>query len=402
MEFAIDKKVFGTSFHLHCLENGRNIKVNELPKNCLIVGSPEYFLLSKLYNFSCSHFPPKKYKRPFEEMKNGETIPWELVLPKKIYVQEIKNYIQTTRETLKNLDLFYYHKTFKKNSLILDNLVPAKIDISRYFVLISKTTDNLSNLKSFMPQKGMATIPYYSRIKTKTGRLSVIKGPNILHLKKEHRNILTSRHGTAGKIFYLDYTSLEPRILLAVNGGEDIPKDVYQAVLDDLNYDIPREAVKQSIISRLYGAGTKSIEKQLKNLVDYPRDVVKIIDEYFGVEELKQRLVSEFYRNKGKCINNYYGRPIHCEGTEPYVLLNNFIQSTAVDVALFGFSQVVEKIKEADISHLIAPIFVLHDGIFLDVKKEVEHLIPKLCKIGSYDIPRFENTNFELDIESEY
>jgi hypothetical protein len=36
---------------------------------------------------------------------------------------------------------------------------------------------------------------------------------------------------------------------------------------------------------------------------------------------------------------------------------------------------------------------------FLDINREIEHLIPKLCKVGSYDIPRFENTNFWLGIE---
>jgi hypothetical protein len=404
VEFIIDKKFFRTPFYIKCLDNGSFIKTTTVPDNSIIVGSPEFYLLSKLYNFSYPYFPPIKYKRSFEELMNTKEVPWEFVLPSNVYSTEIQKCIQKLREIFDNLDLIYYNKIFKKNTVILENLKAAKIDSTKFFSTALAMTNEDAHFKTFTPQKGgFASIPSYNRVSTKTGRLTITKGPNILHLEKKHRNILTSRFGKRnGKIFYLDYSSLEPRVLLAIMGKENIPKDIYQSVLDDLEYDIPREAIKQTIISRLYGAGTNTIARQLQKLVDYPRDVITLVDKYFGIEELKEKLLSEFTIKGGRLIKNYYGRPVHCEGAKPYVLLNYFIQSTAVDISLLGFTQIWDKIKEAEIQHLAAPLFVLHDGIFLDVNREIEHLIPKLCKVGSYDIPRFENTNFWLGIENEY
>lgn len=404
MEFIIDKKFFRTPFYIKCFDNGAAIKTETIPDNSIIVGTPEFYLLSKLYNFSYPYFPPLKYKLSFEGLADTKKIPWEFALPKEVYSTEVKRCLQELREIFDNLDLTYYNKIFKKNMTILENLKAAKIDSEKFFSTALAMVDEDAHLKTFTPQKGgFASVPSYNRVSTKTGRLTISKGPNILHLKKEHRSILTSRFGKKnGKIFYLDYSSLEPRVLLAITGKEDIPEDIYQSVIDDFEYNIPREAIKQTIISRLYGAGTSTIAKQLQNLVDYPRDVISLVDKYFGIEELKEKLLSEFTIKGGRLIKNYYGRPIHCESAKPYVLLNYFIQSTAVDISLFGFTQIWDKIKEAEIQHLIAPLFVLHDGIFLDVNKEIEHLVPKLCKVGSYDIPRFENTNFWLGIENGY
>lgn len=401
MEFIIDKKFFRTPFYIKCLEDGTNEKTETISDNSIIVGSPEFFLLSKLYKFPYVSFPPSKYKRSFEGIADIDEIPWEYAIPREIYLNEIKDCISKLRNIFDNLDLTYYEKTFKENSGVLENSKPAKIDAQRFFALASTITDNIEHFKTFTPQKnGFAAAPVYNRVATKTGRLSIKRGPSILHLKKDYRNILTSRFGNKGKIFYLDYSSLEPRVVLAINGKEDIPKDIYQNVINEFSYNLPREAIKRTIISRIYGAGTDAIKEQLKDLVDYPEDVVLLVDDYFGIDELKEKLLSEFTKNDGRLINNYYGRPIHCEGTKPYVLLNYFIQSTAVDISLSGFTQIWNKIKEAGIQHHAIPLFVLHDGIFFDVNEEVEHLIPKLCKVGSYDIPRFENTNFWLKVEN--
>ena len=43
-------------------------------------------------------------------------------------------------------------------------------------------------------------------------------------------------------------------------------------------------------------------------------------------------------------------------------LLNYFLQSSAVDVAMLGFAQIIEKIKVFN----VLPIFVIHDALLLD------------------------------------
>jgi len=207
---------------------------------------------------------------------------------------------------------------------------------------------------------------------------------------------LTSRFDK-GSIWQLDYASLEPRILLAVNGTVDIPKDIYESVLEEFELsNVPRSAIKQAIISRLYGAKDYTIEKQLKHVVDYPADIISLVDDHFGIEALKQKLSLEFSINDGRPINNFYGRRIACEDTPLYVLLNYFIQSTGVDVCLFGFNKISSKIKQAEIQNKIVPLFILHDALFLDVHPEYEYLLPKLCRLGSTKLPGFEDVDFHL------
>ena len=53
------------------------------------------------------------------------------------------------------------------------------------------------------------------------------------------------------------------------------------------------------------------------------------------------------------------------------MLINNFLQSTAVDIALLGFSHLTNKLSELGVKFL----FVIHDALIIDVPPEV---IPKL------------------------
>ncbi len=47
-------------------------------------------------------------------------------------------------------------------------------------------------------------------------------------------------------------------------------------------------------------------------------------------------------------------------------IVNNYIQSTAVDIALSYFSELCEKIN----LDLCKPIFIIHDALVLDVHKD--------------------------------
>ena len=84
---------------------------------------------------------------------------------------------------------------------------------------------------------------------------------------------------------------------------------------------------------------------------------------------------------------------------EPHKLLNYFIQSTAVDVALFGFGDIIRRLQVSGLIDRICPLFVLHDALILDVPHDLDFVIPKLLKAGSRNIPRFENTEFFMTQE---
>ncbi len=398
MDFYFDKSYFGTPFYLYCwCEDDLTTKLLEKPSGgVLCIGSPEAHTVAQLYGFTIPRFPSLKYRRFF--FKTPGPIPWELVLPKHVYKEEVQKIVQELKVKLGPMDLGYYKNYFLAQNGIFKDLQPAKIDSVKWLA----ANDTQGHLKTFAPEQGgYAKVPTYTRTGTRTGRLKVVSGPMILNLKTEHRQILTSRF-PGGSIWQFDYASLEPRILLAVNGDEDISEDLYKAATDHFGVTtIPRAAIKQAVLSRMFGAVDDTIMKQLQDLVDYPEDVLSLVDEYFHIDELRQKLALEFRINDGSHVTNYYGRPIVCEGSPLYVLLNYFIQSTGVDVALFGFNQVVAKIKQAGIEDKIVPLYILHDALFVDVHPDFEHLMPKLCRVGSFDIPKFENTNFHLQAKKE-
>jgi hypothetical protein len=110
-------------------------------------------------------------------------------------------------------------------------------------------------------------------------------------------------------------------------------------------------------------------------------------------------LVSDLLKTGGRYILNGYGRPIWCEDTKPYALLNYYVQSTAVDVALSGFRNIINRLKQYDLMSMIRPVFILHDGIFFDIHEVAYHIIPKIEKLGSKNIKGYENVDFYLRME---
>jgi DNA polymerase I-like protein with 3'-5' exonuclease and polymerase domains len=80
-------------------------------------------------------------------------------------------------------------------------------------------------------------------------------------------------------------------------------------------------------------------------------------------------------------------------------LVNYFIQSTAADVALFGFTKIIERLISTKTNEFIKPILLLHDALILDVRKDAQFILPKLAKLGGNKIPKFENMHFWIEIE---
>ena len=58
--------------------------------------------------------------------------------------------------------------------------------------------------------------------------------------------------------------------------------------------------------------------------------------------------------------------------------MNNYVQSTAVDVALSGFAKVYEKLNK----NQAKPIFIIHDALMIDVKEDYIDEFVKEVKQG--------------------
>lgn len=409
MRVVFDRRYIGTKTDLVVYTNCEQ----EQDEQVLTIPSSEYAEIVKLYGLEQHSFPPQKFVTAFDILTHDvSNLPWQFILPKETYKIELKKYVTNILKDLESIRINYYTQHYKKQNIVLDNLKRAAIDLHKYESFVSELEEGPNSgtkvfLKSFNPERlhngiWYASVPEYERTGTVTGRLKINKGPNILLLKKEYRQVLKSKWGADGNIFYLDFKSLEPRTLLAHKEKNiDIPKDIYSYVAQNMGLDekIDRKYVKTAIISMIYGAGDKELKKQLSGLVSYPDDFIKSVKEQFGIEELKETLKQQYESNEGKFIHNFYNRRIYGSGIAPYVLVNYFAQSTAVDIALFGFSKIVEHLIKTNSIELIRPIFVLHDALILDVHKSAQKFLPKLAKHGATGIPGFENVRFWIENE---
>jgi len=234
--------------------------------------------------------------------------------------------------------------------------------------------------------------------------MKIKSGPNILLLPKKLRDIVTSRFGKNGNIWYLDYVSLEPRVALAIkqilmaSEKTPLPMDIYALALKTLKLsnEISRETIKQIVLSQLYGQSKSTIIETLEKYnVRDPDEVVEMVNDFFGIDTLRQFILQGYQKTSGTFLRTFYGRHLTPEDGKPHALLNYYVQSTAVDIALLGFAKILEKLSETKKAFdIIVPIFILHDALILDVHKDVEHLIPKLCILNSVGVKEIQEQTF--------
>ena len=416
MSLIFDKNILGTKENI-------SVPFNEslsLPR----IGSKSFEELARLYSISLPNFPSEAYRRAYRTFVSGSSIPWQKCMPKTKFDNDFLQYSNSILEQVNfienNISFDYYKNTFLPNQEMFKYLEPCKIDKDKFDSKFELNTNHgLHALKTFKPQKNNFTSDVeYSTSSTLTGRLTVTSGPNILHLKKEYRDIICSRWGSEGTIFYLDFKSLEPRTILLLNqlhahnidsykGSlplikycSKIPPDIYTHLITELNLpsSVGRDEIKTTILALLYGATKESVVYKLKPMIESPEDLVDLVVEYFGLDKLKSRLTQMYVSNDRKFITNFYGRPIFCEDTTPSTLVNYYIQSTAVDISLYGYNKIISRLVEKELLEWFVPLFSLHDALILDVHNSVKHHINKLASLGQ-TIPGFsKEQKFYLDV----
>lgn len=416
-KYVLEPYAYGGNVNDYIINNsGSGIQISKIRKSynieeTIYFTNPDKLIeFCRLYDIQVPIWPPKNYKnvlRAIAPKTDTKLVEWWKLMGFKRYISELQSIANTFEQGVVEYDISYWHDVYSR---FIDNLynemMPAYIDINLYNRYKEQATaSQMEILETFRPNhNGYAQKCLYSGTETRTGRLKVIEGPSILHLKKDYRDIIKSSHGTKGKIVYLDYSSLEPRILLCVSNPSligSLPQDIYSKMLVDLNLQekIPRIVAKTAILSALYGQKEENTIKTLSNYIGSAEDFLNLVNDYFGIEKLKEKLAGDLLKTRGRYILNYYGRPIFCDDTKPYALLNYYVQSTAVDVAMLGFLNIISRLKEKKISDKIRPIFILHDGLFLDVHEEAYHIIPKIEKLGSTGIKGFKNVDFWLRLE---
>ena len=350
--------------------------------------------LCSLFNILPRAAPTEKYIRSFTELglPGGLSVPWHLVLPH----DEFQNYLVALLGDLqRSLDCLHdttYLEKFLSNRITLTALRDSYVDtdLLNHYITSESNPTLISTLKSFTPDEtGRLAKPEYQQ--GQTGRTVVKRGPKILTLKKTHRGMIKSRY-PEGKIVQLDYSSLEPRIMLSLT-GKNIEGDIYDYIASRVKINLDRVKLKMAVMGALYGISSLKLQGLLPRSVD-ASEVLDKIKGIFGISALGNRLKREHSSN-GK-ISNYFGRPLFFARPDDHLLVSHYVQSTGVDVCLTGFSNVIDYINMTGMQTV--PIFLIHDALLLDVPKEELSQVSKLQELGS-NISEFD-INFPLNVSN--
>ena len=316
-----------------------------------------------------------RYKKAYEAL-GVKNPPWNMCIPKDQFRASIRNVLEYTQKGLETFEQTGYKQTHIMTKKVLQKLNTSLVDEAKIkqYALDEENPSVRNSLLSFLPDQGCHASPVvYTRQNTVTGRLTVKKGPSILTLASKHRDILKSRY-QGGKIVQLDFRSLEPRVCRFVNGLESA-QDIYQDINDTvLGGKYSRKVIKLAVICALYGAS----KSRLENVIGNKRSAVTVLEKvrsYFNAAELVSKIKKGYSRNK--FMQNYYGRILSTDTFDSHVILSHYIQSTAVDVALLGFLNVLECVSED-----VRPIFIVHDALILDCPKEHVSNIEKIAREG--------------------
>jgi hypothetical protein len=354
---SISSKVLGSPQDLSLLE-GKVAWSSDLD-GAWIVGDPmsqaSVDALFDIMGKTLPHAIPEEYTRSMDGLARGQ-IPWPLIIPQQVLGDHIRSIASDFEEMLEEVG--DYAETLRASRYVLSQLRPCRVDLAA--LRVEQGRGGSTVLDSFEPgPDSMCPPPVYSHA-TATGRLTVREGPRILNLHKDHRRILSSRFD-GGRVMQVDFVSLEPRVLRLLAEGS-APIDIYSDVADRLGGAANRRQVKLATLKMLYGSSRAGIAEEVGQIGSKS---IRQIEEYFGLPGLRAKLSSELARSG--MIRSYWGRPLR-EAIESHLLISHYTQSTAVDVALCGFGDLIRILQSEDLDAV--PCYVLHDALLLDVHPE--------------------------------
>ena len=364
-----------------------NAWTDEPPEDCSRIGfypEDDLAIISRLTGIEIPATPEEKYLIPFQRLGLKKAL-WSKSMPRKAYKDYFQRIQNAIRLNVASDQYEYFENRITRQQKLISSLQPAHIDekiFARRYA--DPATVNKSVLTSFAPMKGVTRKVGYNLTGTSTGRLTISEGPQILTLKAEMRDILTSRY-EGGKIMQFDYVSLEPRVALILS-GQDPVKDIYTDLCDKvLDSQHGRQTAKLLTIATLYGMGVRRVKELIGVSKHTAYEVLKKLEIFFGVSEVKAHLEEEA---KSGFIKNHFGRNIRVRNDASHVLYNNYIQSSAMDAALEGFYQIVQGVEKED--HKCVPLFLLHDAIIFDCHPECFDKLEDIMAPGQ-QIPAFKS-----------
>ena len=390
MTICIHNKAVGSTKHLMVSkvdgEKSFQWKGN-IPEDCWVVGDLSHpnslEEVAKMFRMQVPGIAPDTHIKAFQELDDSydkHIIPWKWVLPAGEFRQGLQNTVEAATEVICALEDTGYMKTYRKGRKSLQSLLPARVCSKRIYNYIDQNNSGPSSesaLKTFLPvAESSAAVPLYSQTSSATGRLTVKSGPSILTLPSKCRDLIRTSF-PHGRVVQIDFVSLEPRVAKYISGF-DAPTDIYSDMCSTLfNGSIDRKTAKLATLSALYGASSKKLDA-VTGADRTGKHLIRSVRRYFGIDRLESELKSSMISH-GKILNAY-GRPLHPGTTSSHVLVSHFIQSTSVDVALCGFSDLLESFKVHNLN--IRPLYIIHDALVIDVEEAQYNTMQTLVQNG--------------------
>ncbi|OUU15240.1 MAG: hypothetical protein CBB97_24045 [Candidatus Endolissoclinum sp. TMED37] len=348
---VFDSKHFMTSSNL-VYKNERYLWETTRPEEAMtITGARSFDHFSKLFGFEVEPLIPEKYQNS-ASLLNSEP-PWCFYIGKTKFQKMIHDFAAQHDKVLEKIDEETIISHTKINYFI-DSMEPATYDLR-----LVQDQDLKKHIDKFIIPNlsdGKLDAVRYIRTKTKTGRLTVVAGPNVLTMHSGLRKGVIDGYS-------IDFVSIEPNVLL-VSQNRKPRTDIYDEIRREVFKDsISRAKVKIATMAALYGSGRQ--DKFAKN-----------IEDYFKVDETVSILESQVVDDR---IKNLFDRPIFLNGARGKHLLALWLQSSAADAALLGFYNFAKQVE-------IVPHWIIHDGlifIYKDKQKETLELDVGL----SYNLP---------------
>lgn len=390
MRFCIDKRVLGSKKHL-VVEDGSKEWVKDVPEETWHLSGQlkpqsEWCIdtLLKLNQLTFDVKPEKKYIESIATVVSGSNkvdVPWQSCMPRADHSRLVSESIEQIDRLLNIAKTSYYKGTWVTGTRLLEKLQQPYIDPQKWQKNFDRwDVANKESLLAFKPNKNdEVKKTVYNRFGTRTGRMTVSSGPDILTLKREHRNMLKSVYGYKGVIAYIDFSSLEARVILHESGRRFDKGDIYEKISVDLFANKwPRNTVKLAVLAELYGVSKKKLQEILSCPCEEDIDAfLSCIRAYFDVDTLLKKIKKDYVQNGS--VENRYGRRLNVPEPSDSMLLNTYVQSTGVDVSLLGFYSIVNLLERKLKS--VRPLYLLHDALIIDVLSEDMSVVNELVKV---------------------
>ena len=358
------------------------------------INKPEVYDRNKAFirKFNKVHNKLQAYKKTFTSMGvNLNCLKIEYCIPEQLlneFLDYRSDFLRQFAEYCKSYDLSYYDTYFKRAKYALSRLQDMAFDKDRLsYAILSNKSVEASTKNLFLRQGTNLAAPMkMNMFGTRTGRLSVTKGINILTLPKNHRGVITSKFD-GGSIYLLDFDSMEIRTAACLIEAFDLVEedDLHEyfagIVFGDTN---KRDLFKKMFFPLFYGSSSEKIADICGISLDEAQRVIKKTRKVFPYQKVIDLVKVQSLSGKSY-IENCFGRPVFLDGGDEskHKLVNYFIQSSASDLALQALGSVVEYIEEEGLKS--GPIYVHHDAIAFDIHPDEVDCVDNMAYIMEND-----------------